>query len=82
MKSDHYGTARDGIPVATLAEVGHKGFVVDALGMTALLFDFATRADYRDLVKKEFQGIQALQAEYIAALAKPYQAPKVPDPKP
>lgn len=141
VKIDHYGTARDGISVATLAEVGfaymkkfgagkinpepgkpqgyeetgsvsrdipglgfsayssdfpnhtyemeadalgevgHKGFVVDALGMTALLFDFATRPDYRDLVKKEFQGIQALQAEYIKALEKPYQLPKVPEPK-
>ena len=141
VKIDHYGTARDGISVATLAEVGfaymkkfgaarvnpepgkpqgyeetgsgsrhipglgfsaassnfpnhtyemeadalsevgHGGFVVDALGMTALLFDFATRPDYRALVKREFEGIQALQSEYIAALEKPYQVPKVPDPR-
>ena len=141
VKIDHYGTARDGISVATLAdvgfaymkkfgavkvtpepgkpqgyeetgsvsrhipglgfsaassnfpnhtyemeadaltEVGHRGFVIDALGMTALLFDFATRPDYRALVKREFEGIQALQSEYIAALEKPYQLPKVPDPK-
>jgi amidohydrolase len=64
-----------------LTDVGHSGFVVDALGMTALLFDFATRPDYRAVVKREFQGIQALQSEYIAALEKPYQLPKVPDPK-
>ncbi len=141
VKIDHYGTARDGISVATLAEVGfaymkkfgaikvnpepgkpqgyeetgsvsrhipglgfsaassnfpnhtyemeadaltqvgHSGFVIDALGMTALLFDFATRPDYRALVKREFEGIQALQSEYIAALEKPYQVPKVPDPR-
>ena len=141
VKIDHYGTARDGISVATLAEVGfaymkkfgaikvnpepgkpqgyeetgsvsrhipglgfsaassnfpnhtyemeadaltevgHGGFVIDALGMTALLFDFATRPDYRALVKREFEGIQALQNEYIAALEKPYQVPKVPDPR-
>jgi len=141
VKIDHYGTARDGISVATLAEVGfaymkkfgaikvnpepgkpqgyeetgsvsrhipglgfsaassnfpnhtyemeadaltevgHSGFVIDALGMTALLFDFATRPDYRALVKREFEGIQALQNEYIAALEKPYQVPKVPDPR-
>ena len=141
VKIDHYGTARDGISVATLAEVGfaymkkfgatrlspepgkpqgyeetgsvsraipglgfsaassnfpnhtyemeadaltdvgHKGFVIDALGMTALLFDFATRPDYRALVKREFEGIQALQSEYVAALEKPYQVPRVPDPK-
>ncbi|MBX7186312.1 MAG: peptidase dimerization domain-containing protein [Vicinamibacteria bacterium] len=141
VKIDHYGTARDGISVATLAEVGfaymkkfgaikvtpepgkpqgyeetgsvsrhipglgfsaassnfpnhtyemeadaltevgHSGFVIDALGMTALLFDFATRPDYRALVKREFEGIQALQNEYIAALEKPYQVPKVPEPR-
>ena len=141
VKIDHYGTARDGISVATLAEVGfaymkkfgaikvnaepgkpqgyeetgsvsrhipglgfsaassnfpnhtyemeadaltevgHTGFTIDALGMTALLFDFATRPDYRALVKREFEGIQALQSEYIAALEKPYQVPRVPDPR-
>ena len=30
-----------------LTAVGHQGFVVDAQAMAALLFDFATRADYR-----------------------------------
>ena len=64
-----------------LSEVGHSGFVIDALSMTALLFDFATRPDYRALVKREFQGIQALQNEYIAALERPYQIPRVPEPK-
>lgn len=64
-----------------LTEVGHKGFVVDALAMTALLFDFATRPEYRALVKREFEGIQGLQAEYLAALDKAYQVPRVPDPK-
>jgi hypothetical protein len=65
----------------TLAEVGHQGFVMDALGMTALLFDFATRPDYRALVKREFEETRALQAEYLKALEKPYQIPKVPDPR-
>ncbi|MEO8362602.1 MAG: hypothetical protein ABI672_21435, partial [Vicinamibacteria bacterium] len=64
-----------------LTDVGHQGFTVDAVSMAALLFDFATRPEYRALVKKEFSGIQALQAEYITALAKPYQVPKVADPK-
>lgn len=63
-----------------LGEVGHQGFMVDALAMTALLFDFATRPDYRALVKREFEGIQALQTEYLVALEKAYQVPKVPDP--
>ena len=65
----------------TLTEVGHQGFVMDALGMTALLFDFATRPDYRALVKREFEETRALQAEYLKALEKPYQVPKVPDPR-
>ena len=61
--------------------VGHNGFTVQAQAMTALLFDFATRADYRALVKKEFDGIRALFGEYIAALEKTYKNPIVPDPK-
>ena len=47
-----------------LTEIGHHGFTVDAQAMTALLFDFATHADYRAAVKKEFDGIQALFGEY------------------
>ena len=31
-----------------LKEIGHKGFTVDAQAMAAVLFDFATHADYRD----------------------------------
>jgi amidohydrolase len=141
VKIDHYGKTRDGISVATLAEVafaymkmfgatnvtaepgrpqgyeetgsvssaipgigfsahssnapghtyemeadalgpvGHHGFAVDAQAMAALLFDFATRPDYRAAVKKEFDGIRTLFAEYLAALEKVYTEPKVPDPK-
>src|SRR4029079_12936290 len=33
-----------------VTEVGHSGFVVDAQAMAALLYDFATRADYRAAV--------------------------------
>ena len=64
-----------------LTEIGHKGFTVDAQTMTAVLFDFATRADYRTAVKKEFDGIKALFGEYQAALKKVYTTPTVPDPK-
>jgi amidohydrolase len=64
-----------------LKEIGHKGFTVDAQAMTAVLFDFATHADYRDAVKKEFDGIKALFGEYQAALKKTYTVPNVPDPK-
>jgi amidohydrolase len=64
-----------------LKEIGHKGFTVDAQAMAAILFDFATRTDYRAVVKKEFDGIKALFGEYQAALKKTYTVPAVPDPK-
>src|SRR5205814_2476341 len=64
-----------------LKAIGHKGFTVDAQAMAAILFDFATHADYRTAVKKEFDGIRALFGEYQAALKKTYTVPVVPDPK-
>ncbi|HTE44357.1 MAG TPA: peptidase dimerization domain-containing protein [Gemmatimonadaceae bacterium] len=63
-----------------LASVGHQGFVVDAQSMAALLFDFATRPEYRATVKGEFETIRALHAEYLDALRKTYVVPKVPEP--
>ena len=63
-----------------LGPVGHQGFVVDAEAMAALLFDFATRADYRATVKREFDTIRALHNEYLEALRKTYVVPKVPEP--
>jgi len=141
VKIDHYGTARDGISVSTLAEVGfaymkmfgatkvnetpgkpqgyeetgsvssdipglgfsaassnapnhtyemeadaltevgHRGFVTDAQAMAALLFDFATRPDYRAAVKREFETTKALFGEYQRALEKTYVVPKVPEAK-
>ena len=64
-----------------LKEIGHKGFTVDAQTMTAILFDFATHADFRAAVKKEFDGIKALFGEYQTALKKTYTVPTVADPK-
>src|SRR5262249_57289764 len=64
-----------------LKPIGHTGFTIDAEAMTALLFDFATHADYRAAVKKEFDGVKALFGEYQEALKKTYTTPKVPDPK-
>ena len=49
--------------------------------MTALLYDFATHADYRVAVKREFDGIKALFAEYQDALRKTYTVPNMPDPR-
>jgi amidohydrolase len=70
-----------GMETDALAEVGHQGFVVDAQAMTALLYDFLTRADYRAAVKKEFDGIRALFDEYRESLRKVYKTPDVPEPK-
>ena len=64
-----------------LADVGHRGFTIDAKAMTALLFDFATRPAYRAVVRREFDGMKALFAEYQAALAKTYVVPKVDEPR-
>jgi hypothetical protein len=64
-----------------LKPVAHKGFTVQAQAMAALLHDFATNATYRDAVKKEFDGIKGLFTEYLGALEKTYQNPKVADPK-
>jgi hypothetical protein len=64
-----------------LKEIGHKGFTVDAETMSAILFDFATHADYRGAVKKEFDGLKALFGEYQAALKKTYTTPAVGEPK-
>ena len=63
-----------------LSEVGHQGFVVDAQAMAALLFDFATRPEYRATVKREFDTIRSLHAEYLDALRKTYVVPNVPVP--
>ena len=60
-----------------LTDVGHSGFTVDAQAMASLLYDFATRADYRALVKREFGGLKALHDEYLEALRKVYVTPKV-----
>jgi len=69
------------IDADNLKEIGHKGFTIDAETMTAILFDFATHAEYRAAVKKEFDGIKALFGEYVEALKKAYAVPVVPDPK-
>lgn len=64
-----------------LKPVGHKGFTVQAQAMTAVLFDFATRPDYRAVVKKEFDAIRGLFGDYLGALEKAYAVPNVPEPR-
>ena len=64
-----------------LSDVGHSGFVTDAQATAALLYDFATRADYRAVVKKEFAHTKGQFEAYLAALGKSYQVPTVAEPK-
>jgi len=64
-----------------LGPVGHAGFVTDAQAMAALLYDFATRAEYRAAVKREFDSMKSLHAEYLDALRKVYTVPKVDVPE-
>jgi len=63
-----------------LTDVGHQAFTVDAQAMAALLYNFATRADYRQAVKREFDAIKAMHGEYLDALRKVYVVPRVPEP--
>lgn len=60
-----------------LTDVGHQGFLADAQAMAALLYDFATRPDYRAAVKREFDTIKGLHNEYLDALRRVYVVPKV-----
>ena len=53
----------------------------DIVKMFPLLFDFATDAEYRVAVKREFEGIKALFGEYQEALHRVYDTPRVPDPR-
>jgi amidohydrolase len=64
-----------------LKPVGHNGFMVQSQAMAALLYDFATNESYRSAVKKEFDGIKGLFGDYLGALEKVYQVPKVAEPK-
>jgi len=63
-----------------LGEVGHHGFLVDAQTMAAVLYHFATDAPYRAVVKREFDGLQGLYSDYLAALRNAYPLPTVPEP--
>jgi amidohydrolase len=63
-----------------LGEVGHRGFTVDAQAMAALLWDFATRADFRAVVKREFDAVRGLHREYLDALRSAYPTPEVAEP--
>jgi len=49
--------------------------------MTALLYDYATHAEYRDLVTREFDALKRLFGEYEDSLKMAYPVPNVQEPK-
>lgn len=62
---------------ALLDDVGHAGFRIDAMAMSALLVDFATDPEFRAKVKDEFASTKALFGDYVSALAKAYPLPTI-----
>ncbi|PYP44293.1 MAG: hypothetical protein DMD42_08280 [Gemmatimonadetes bacterium] len=60
--------------------MGHRGFLIDAQTMAAVLYHFASDAPYRVAVKREFDGLKGLYSEYLAALRTAYPLPTVPEP--
>lgn len=79
--SSNFANHTYGMEQDALTNIGHDAFVIDAESMAAVLYDFATHADYRDAVKREFSTIQKLFGQYISALEKTYRVPQVPEPK-
>ena len=55
--------------------------LVDAETMAAILYNFATNAEYRDAVHTEFSRVQSLFGEYQSALEKAYPKPEVKVPE-
>ena len=80
-KSSNYSNHTYGMLDDALTDIGHKGFLIDAETMAAVLFDFATHPEYREAVKTEFARIHTFFGEYQKALEKAYPLPQVPDPQ-
>jgi len=80
-KSSNFSNHTYGMEADALTDVGHQGFMIDAKAMAAVLYDYATHAEYRDAVKTEFTRIRTLFDEYQKALEKAYPLPQVPDPQ-
>ena len=80
-QSSHYSNHTYGMLDDATKEIGHHGFLVDAETMAAILYNFATNAEYRDAVHTEFSRVQSLFGEYQSALEKAYPKPEVKVPE-
>ena len=60
-----------------LSEVGHNGFITDAQAMAAVLFDFATNSQLRQMVKDEHRVMKTLFIEYQKVLESAYVVPRL-----
>lgn len=80
-KSSDFSNHTYGMEKDALTEVGHQGFLIDALTMAAVLHDFAVHAELRDAVKTEFTRIHSLFGDYQEALKKSYPRPEIAEPK-
>ncbi|MGH9709135.1 MAG: peptidase dimerization domain-containing protein, partial [Candidatus Acidiferrales bacterium] len=80
-KSSNFSNHTYGMLADATTDLGHSGFMIDAETEAAILYDFATHPELRDVVKTEFTRIQSLFAEYQRDLEKAYPKPDVPEPK-
>jgi amidohydrolase len=80
-KSSNFTNHTYGMEADAVTDVGHQGFTIDSETMAAILYDFATHAELRDAVKREFTRMQALNREYQDALQKAYPKPVVSETK-
>ena len=55
-----------------LRPVGHRGFLLDAQIMAAILYHVLTDADFREKMKKEHRVLAGLFDEYLASLRRAY----------
>ncbi len=76
-QSSNYSNHTYGMLDDATKEIGHRGFLVDAETMAAVLYDFATHPELRDAVHTEFTGIQSLFGQYQQGLEKAYPKPQV-----
>jgi len=75
-RSSSFANHTYGMRDDTFAEIGHKGFLLDAQIEAAVLFDFLTRPELRTAVKEEHRTLAGLQGQYLAALRRVY-APEI-----